>query len=488
MAGRRAFKSDESFLEKISMGAIGTKKVFSVMNEQGHRPIELERFSMSYKIWKGTKIKRIRVPDILCLNCGIRIESRAKNKLELSMSHSLSDPERGWDYGMNNQDGAAFIVCHKNGKRPIDWSADNLVQFVSIAKMREAVENDQIGRTKPKGTEEGSEIRIVWPTCISPVDGEVEEISEKWISIRDKDTEILVKRKYELKVGKLGLLVKVGDNVRKNQIIASVVPVTSTISCRDPPTYEYLEKLLKSKMISERYTGVKAISILGIKSFESLLSEFVADRDEHVYIRLEASAGLARIGNDVGWKFIHECLNSQYRNIRLEAVIILGEIKTSISCDILCKILLDKEQDEEIRAAAAWALGELRDRKALDSLILAFNNVNENIRIEAARALSKLASIVKKEIIEKYPELSPIERPGASWALNKSGQFTIGEVENCFVDEDSRQWVAYMIGSQKQEKFINEIEALKEKDPEVYFAVTVLWKIMASWVYDLEEY
>ena len=33
-----------------------------------------------------------------------------------------------------------------------------------------------------------------------------------------------------------------------------------------------------------------------------------------------------------------------------------------------------------------------------------------------------------------------------------------------------------------------EIERLKERDPEVYFAVTVLWKIMTSWIWELEEY
>ena len=73
-----AFKADESFLEKISIGAIGTKKVFEDLQRQGHLPIELERGSMNYKIWKTIKIKRIRVPDILCARCGMRIESRAK--------------------------------------------------------------------------------------------------------------------------------------------------------------------------------------------------------------------------------------------------------------------------------------------------------------------------------------------------------------------------------------------------------------------------
>src|SRR3990167_2472148 len=89
-----AFKTDESFLEKISIGAIGTRKAFDDLKRKGHTPIELERGSMNYKIWKRIKIKRIRVPDILCVNCGIRIESRAKSKFEISMSHSTSDPDR----------------------------------------------------------------------------------------------------------------------------------------------------------------------------------------------------------------------------------------------------------------------------------------------------------------------------------------------------------------------------------------------------------
>ena len=127
-----SFKTDESFLEKISIGAIGTQKVFSVLKQQGHEPIELERGSMNYKIWKKIKIKRIRVPDILCVDNGIRIESRAKTKLEISMSHSASDPDRGWDYGMKENDYVAIVICEKHGEEPIDWTADNLVQFISI--------------------------------------------------------------------------------------------------------------------------------------------------------------------------------------------------------------------------------------------------------------------------------------------------------------------------------------------------------------------
>jgi hypothetical protein len=56
------------------------------------------------------------------------------------------------------------------------------------------------------------------------------------------------------------------------------------------------------------------------------------------------------------------------------------------------------------------------------------------------------------------------------------------------VDEDARHWTAYLLGTQKPDAYVGQIEALKHKDPEVYFAVTVLWKILTSWVAHLEEY
>jgi hypothetical protein len=50
MVYRKSFKSDVSFLEKISMGAIGVTAVINDLKIQGHMPIELERGSTSFKI------------------------------------------------------------------------------------------------------------------------------------------------------------------------------------------------------------------------------------------------------------------------------------------------------------------------------------------------------------------------------------------------------------------------------------------------------
>ena len=46
-----AFKRDWSFLDKITMGSVGTKRVIEILNAEGHQIIELERYCTSNKIW-----------------------------------------------------------------------------------------------------------------------------------------------------------------------------------------------------------------------------------------------------------------------------------------------------------------------------------------------------------------------------------------------------------------------------------------------------
>jgi hypothetical protein len=488
MAIRRSFKSDVSFLEKISMGATGTIAVFNNLKAQGHRPIELERGSRSFKIWKEIKIKRIRVPDILCIGCGKCVECRTKTKLEISMSHSQADSERGWDYGLDDNDLVAFVACNKIGDEPIDWQVSSPIQYVSVKDLRLAQKGDHAILTQPKGAEEGFEMRIIWPIAIANTPGVITSVSRERIQYRREiDGRIITLRL--LKRGQVMMpLVKEGEKVVENQIIASVAPVSLNFSCDKSASDEHYIGLLSSTSLSMRYTATKALAFFISPQIAKALVNKLNDSNEHIYVRLEAAASLARQDDILGYEFITRCLSDEYLQNRLESVIVLAEIDKDVSCQILIDTLLDKEQHPEIRAGAAWALGELRNKSALNTLIESFAAVEENIRIEAARALGKLAQRFSSAVIQEFPRVHPSKRPGISWALSKAGRFTIRDMLDLLVDDDARQWIAYIIGSQDQQRYIYEIEQLKIRDQEVYFAVTVLWKIMTSWIWGLDEY
>lgn len=108
--GGVGFKSDREFLRIVSIGAVGTRKVAELLRAGGFRIIELERYCSCNKIW-ATKIKRLRVPDLLCLKTGIRIECRAKSVLKVTMSHAVSNADRAWDKGLRDDDFVVFIRC-----------------------------------------------------------------------------------------------------------------------------------------------------------------------------------------------------------------------------------------------------------------------------------------------------------------------------------------------------------------------------------------
>ncbi len=295
-----------------------------------------------------------------------------------------------------------------------------------------------------------------------------------------------------LSLSKQGLhlnpLVREGDAISEHQVLAAVVPVLKQFPCPRKTGQEYYIAQLSSSSLSERYTAAKALSTFGSESVSKALIDKLNESKEHIYVRLEAAAGLARHNEEHGWSFINQCLRDEYLQNRLEAVIVLGEIPNNTSCQLLCRVVSDNRQHPEIRAGAAWALGELDNSLALSILIDSFSGVDEGIRIEAARALAKLASHFTGEIVNELPRAAPDKRPGIAWALSKSGKFKLEDLLNALVDEDSRHWVSYILGTQDQQRYIDQIETLKARDSEIYFAVTVLWKIMTSWVYNLEQY
>jgi hypothetical protein len=488
-----SFKSDESFLRKLAVGAAGTNATIARLREMGFNPIELERGSTGFKIWKKIKIKRVRVPDILCLNTGIRFESRGKTKLEISMSHSLKDPKRAWDAGMRDDDLVSIVLFQQSYDSPVDLKQISPIHFVSVKDMRIAFTRGQVSITKAKGAEEGSEIRVIWicrganeRSVVSAVEpGKIVLTSEPG----GRPQRVMLSRDG----GAITLLpqIKVGDTVEANHIVAAVVPVSIQIPCPQPVDETYFMGRLAGVNLSERYSAAKALRYRGYTLAKPLLESRLTDTGEDIYVQLEAAAALAAYDDPRGWEFMESKLRSPIMTVpletQLETVIVASEILNKRSESLLIEVLRDNGRNEELRAGAAWALGEFASPRSASALVDTFNSSTLEIKVEAARALLRIAEPLLPHLVELLKNGDPTKRDGISWALARTGGF---DPKDMFVENDDnlRRWISYIVGHGKDHFVPTNVEAICEADPEVYFAASVLWQILASWVNDLKEF
>jgi hypothetical protein len=487
------FKSDDSFLRKLAVGAAGTNATIKRLKELGFTPIELERGSTGFKIWKKIKIKRVRVPDILCLNTGIRFESRGKTKPEISMSHSLNDPMRAWDAGMRDDDLVSIVVFDQNDASPIDLKQISPVHFVSVRDMRQVYAAEKVSITKRKGAEEGSEIRVIWTCAAAKQRSVVSVVEPSRISL----TPISGARKQLIQLsrskGKITLLpqVNVGETVEANQIVAAVVPVKTTLQCTGSANEAYFIKRLASVNLSERYASAKALRYRGYTTAKPALEARMTDTDENIYVQLEAAAALAAYGEPSGWKFMESKLRSPVMTVplqtQLETIIVASEISQSRSEQLLIEVLRDSQRDDELRAGAAWALGQFTSATSAAALVNTFNSSPLEIKVEAARALLRIAEPQIPYLTGLLRNGDPAQRDGLSWVLARTGKFNPIDIV-AGADENLRKWNSYILGYGKDKFVPGGVEAICKTDPEVYFAASVLWQILASWVNDLREY
>lgn len=487
------FKSDDSFLRKLAVGAAGTNTTITRLKDMGFNPIELERGSTGFKIWKKIKIKRIRVPDILCLNTGLRFESRGKTKLEISMSHSLNDPKRAWDAGMRDDDLVSIVVFEQNNDSPIDLKQISPVHFVSVRDMRQAFLADQVSITQPKGVEEGSEIRVVWTCAASNHQSVVSGVEPGKIILTPTNPARKQTIQLNRSRGKITLLpqVNIGETVEANQIVASVVPARIALPCPAPVSEFYFMDKLASVNLSERYAAAKALRYRGYTLAKPVLEARMLDADEDIYVQLEAAAALAAYDEPNGWEFMENKLRSSIMSIpletQLETVIVTSEIPKTRSERLLIEVLQDSQRDDELRAGAAWALGQFASATSATALVDTFNSSPLEIKIEAARALLRIAQPQIPHLVDLLKNGDPAKRDGLSWVLARTGRFNPSEIIN-MNDNNLRKWISYIVGLGKDKFDESDVEAICHADPEVYFAASVLWQIVASWINDLKEY
>ena len=245
------FKADTSFLRFLTMGTRGVHQTMAQLQEKGFKPIELERYCASNKIW-STKVKRLRLPDLLCVKTGLRVEVRAKSDLKIRMSDAPNNPDRAWDAGLQNDDLVAFIACFDDGEGPV---AADKAMFFRIGDLRSTVDQSKLG--PPKSASEGAERDRTWPATIPKRDGRVLEVNDQKIvtELLTSGDQGLRRQSYALK-GKAPYVRK-GDVFRANSSFLSGAPLSmADLSAYLSHVYDPFTALRSHNDI-DRYAAVK---------------------------------------------------------------------------------------------------------------------------------------------------------------------------------------------------------------------------------------
>lgn len=495
MALRNAFKTNSSFFRMLAVGAVGAQAVQQHLNSLGHDVIELERGSLATRIWRDVKRKRVRIPDLCCTRCGVRIESRAKTNADLSMSHSPSDAERAWHYGMLDSDWIAFpILSAEEGtwgagglharrslwreRTLITWRVEGRINLFTVASFR-GVAPKQL---KPKGISEGSEIQVKWKGRFAPDGGRVVNASSGRLDYL-LDSEPSRARHFRLAADERAFLAA-GEHFQTSQVLAGqIAPLTSDESrCAGGCDTAKLKQMLGSRERTVRFTGCKLARFAKDASLADQVRELAEDTEEDAYVSMEARSYLCEVAADsADDQFRATLLEDTDDQMRLEAAVALAETHTSTSFALLREVLEDPAQPLFLRSACAWGIGCHGTQEAAEVLVQAFADVSPEIREEALVALQDIGSVGFDPLLKGLEAPSTEVAAGAAEALRRIEGAPTKEITS-LVERASSTWPTWALAHLPKDAVAPYIAALQGKRPEVHYAISVLWTFLESWI------
>ena len=458
---------------------------------------ELERGSTDTKLWKDVKRKRVRIPDLVCRRCGLRVESRAKTVADLSMSHSPMDEARTWDFGMVDSDVVAFPVCEANAasywslgrldtegsywreRNWVKWHTKGAINYLRVGSFRTTPPS----KSSTKGVTEGSETSISWKATFSTRFGTVEAVGPDTVKIRRASDG----HRYTWRIGEgQAIRVTAGQKVHVNQAIASSVELMSgsDLQCPGRLAERSIVNLFGSRERTQRFTGVKLARLRNEKNHADAVFELTSDEEEDVYIRLEGASYLASVCGRSAAALFQPFLEGTDEQNQLEAVIALGETGTLESVTMLSAILDDTSLPYFLRSAAAWSLAKSTAGNATERLVRAFGDVEHGIREEALEGLISLGGPAVPALLRGLEHTDTDLAAGCAEALRQLQPLAPEVLTQVTgrLESTNSLWMVWLLGHLPQEYVAPRIARLQESAPHLQYAMSVLWAFVESWV------
>jgi len=441
------FKTDTSFLKFLSIGALGVHQTISHLKTLGFQPIELERYCGSNKIW-GTKVKRLRLPDLMCVKTGLRFEVRAKTDLQIKMSDAPNNPARAWDAGLRDDDLAAFISISDN--QGMFVPADEAV-FFRIGELRKSVNFSKLG--EPKSASEGAERDRTWPATVPSRDGRVISVTKDKLIVEQFDKEGKRARKQTYQLKNKTAYVKPGDTFKAGACFLSGVPQSKArLTDYLNQQYDPFFGLLSSNEV-DRYAAAKSLPYRNddrkkaIAALEGLLSQ-----EKEWRVRLEAAGAAVTLGSTLGEEAIVQYVLDEAtpNELCMEAILILTELGYSdFTRDLLTQIITHPSfEGREVRQAAIWGLGKSGLKSYIDILPYIADE-DENVALHAIAAFGQDTPLpIIEHLVQELTGGDERKAPAASEALRIIASPTAIQVLISAYDADqsASDWIVATLG------------------------------------------
>ncbi|HXJ91587.1 MAG TPA: HEAT repeat domain-containing protein [Terriglobia bacterium] len=462
--------------------------------------VELERGSTDTKLWKEVKRKRVRIPDLVCTACGQRVESRAKTKPELSMSHSVTDQERAWDFGMVDSDYIGFPVCEAvdekywsagrlqggnsywHERNWVRWQLKGQVNYFRVSTFRRSKHT----KISTKGVTEGSETSVSWDSIFASREGTIERLEARKLTIRRASDGHRSTRTIPMSYQ---LFVREGDAVGLNQVIAGLIEplAAEELNCPGHLPSGYIFELLRSRERTQRFTGVKLARLRKDTQYRRLVRELSNDPEEDAYIRLEGLSYLTAVCGVPAHDLFRTYLQIGDPQLQLESVIALGEAANPTALGLLSEILDDPQEPYFIRSAAAWCLCRAGSEGSARRLVKAFADIDHNIREEALDGIVSIGGPAIRWLMKGLRESNPDIAAGCAEALRQQYRtLPEGVIRSISTEttksDGSPSWAAWLLGQLPREQVMNTIANIQDSAPALHYALSLLWAFTESWI------
>ena len=164
-------------------------------------------------------------------------------------------------------------------------------------------------------------------------------------------------------------------------------------------------------LLSYNDPEIRGMAVTGLAKIghrESLEDVSHLLQDEDIEVRRRSAAFMAEFDCDQSLDCLSLALKDSEPSVRTEALKSLGKIKGEKACELALEIL--KDSDFQVRLTAVTALGEVAHNKAVDALVeVMFGQDDEEVRAWAAWSLGEIGDQRAVEHLQKAYKTCPTE-------------------------------------------------------------------------------